>query len=365
MSRKKTVPELKVLFDTNALYTQSASELVKPDIAQLVKENSSHVDHKISWYLPSIVRHERQYQMLKAGKLLLPAIHKLEKLLGHNLGMSEAILEDRVKHAVESQLHELKLNIVEINASDVNWAQIMHSAVYRLPPFDPGEKEKGFRDALVIESLQQLIAQSPVTPKVCRVVLVSEDKLVREAAKAATAATAACTNVRVLNTLEEVKGYINTLVSEVDEAFVEEILSKVQPYFFVRKEESSLFYKEQLRNKIEEQFSQELTTKPEGVTEIEANTWYVGAPRFTKKELQRFFWTTRITATFTGYDVTNKFDFQGLMSSAAAIPEKKVVMKYGVYFEVDWSVTLGQHKKLSSPKIEDIRYIETEPREEN
>ncbi len=299
--------------------------------------------------------------MLKAGKLLLPAINKLEKLLGHNLGMSEAVLEYKVKHAVESQLNELKISIVEINASDVNWTQIMHSAAYRLPPFDPGEKEKGFRDALVIESLQQLIAQSPVTPKVCRIVLVSEDKLVCEAARAATSAS---TNVRVLNTLEEVKGLINTLVSEVDEAFIKQILSKVQPYFFVPKEESSLYYKEGLLKKIKEQFSQELATKPEGVTQIEANTWYVNPPWFVKKELQRFFWTTQITATFTGYDVTNKFDFQGLMSSAAAIPEKKIVMKYGVYFEVDWSVTLGQHKKLSSPKIGEIRYLETKPREE-
>lgn len=376
MAKKKQIPELKVLFDTNVLYTQAASDLVKPEVALLVREHSSYVDHKITWHIPDIVRHERQYQMIKAGLSLIPSINKLEKLLGHNLCINEEILEERVRHAVDSQLSELKLNLAKVDASKVDWDKMILNAVYRRPPFDPGEREKGFRDALVIESLLRLIEQSPVTPTVCRVVLVSEDKLLSEAAKTA---TISFSNVRILNTLEELRGLINTLVSAVDEKFVEEMQSKAQPYFFAKEDKSTLYYKEELRSQIKEKFSTELAAKPDGITEIEADTWYIGNPRFVKKEGQRVFWASRIEATFSGYKTEYKPPQTGLLgmsqaSSPAAVAinslaslmtpkaEKVLVSKYGVIFEIDWSATFGAHKKFSAPKIEDIRYIETHSR---
>jgi hypothetical protein len=378
MAKKKQIPELKVLFDTNALYTQMASDLVKPEVALLVKEHSNYADHKLSWYLPDIVRHERQFQMIKAGLSLVPSINKLEKLLGHNFGINESILESRVKQAVDSQLAELKLTVVGVDVNKVDWEKMMLNAVYRRPPFDPGEREKGFRDALVIESLLQLIDQSPVTPTVCRVVLISEDKLLSEAAKLA---VASFTNVRILNTLEELRGLISTLVSEVDEKFVEEIQNKAKSYFFAKEDKTTLFYKEGLRDQIKEQFSQELDAKPEGINEIEAGTWYIGNPRFVKKEAQRIFWASRIEPTFTGYKIEYKQPnppgligmqpspasnaLSGLLNMLPPASERRLALKYGVIFEIDWSVTLGQHKKFLSPKIENISYVETHPMEGN
>lgn len=44
-------------------------------------------------------------------------------------------------------------------------------------------------------------------------------------------------------------------------------------------------------------------------------------------------------------------------------PEKTLVGDFSVIFEVDWSVTLGQHKKFSSAKTEGLRYIETKLRD--
>jgi len=45
-------PILKVVFDTNVLYTQVASDLVRSSLATLVHENSEHNDLKIEWHLP-------------------------------------------------------------------------------------------------------------------------------------------------------------------------------------------------------------------------------------------------------------------------------------------------------------------------
>ncbi|MFY9328807.1 MAG: PIN domain-containing protein [Georgfuchsia sp.] len=372
MAKKKHVPELKVLFDTSVLFTQAASDLVKPEISQLILDHSSYPDHKISWHLPDIARHERRYQMLKAAKELLPSLRKIEKLLGHNLAISEEILEQRVDAAISAQLDSLKLNIVAINPNNVDWDKVMLSAVYRRPPFDPGEREKGFRDALVIESFSQLIATSPVTPTVCRVVLVTGDKLLTEAANSAATGSS---NVRILDTLEELKGFINTLVSQVGEEFVAELQKKAQPYFFTQKDKTTLYFKEELSKQIKEKYAAELAYKPDNVTDTEADTWYIGNPSFNKKEGQRIFWTSRIEPTFkcfiteakqafpagTGLIDAGTTTYNSITGLFSLLPEKKAAGTFGVIFEIDWSVNYGPNKKFTSSRIEGIRYIETKP----
>ncbi|MFY9527496.1 MAG: hypothetical protein WBC04_08570 [Candidatus Acidiferrales bacterium] len=92
-SQKHQRPQLRVVFDTNVLYTGSASDLVRQEAANLIKQ-SMFPDLEIQWYLPELVRHERQYQMQKRALELLPAIGKVEKLLGHKLAITEETLLD-------------------------------------------------------------------------------------------------------------------------------------------------------------------------------------------------------------------------------------------------------------------------------
>ena len=66
-SRRLGRSELRVVIDTNALYVTptsigSASDLVRTEIATIISE-AKYPDLEISWYIPEIVRHERQYQM--------------------------------------------------------------------------------------------------------------------------------------------------------------------------------------------------------------------------------------------------------------------------------------------------------------
>lgn len=316
--------------------------------------------------------------MEKAALQLLPPLNKLEKLLGHGLGISEPILKQRVSDAISKHLTTLNLNVVEIEPTKVDWSRIIHNSAYRLPPFEHGEKEKGFRDAMIIESLRQLIDQSPVTPSVCRIVLVTEDKLLRQAAEEIASGVQ---NVRIVQDLEELKGLINTLVSEVGEDFISELTPKAQAIFFIKEDKSTLYYKDEIRKKINDQFSAELASMPDGVTELESNTWFVGKPRFVKKSGQRIFWVNRIEATFNGYrddpnTSSRNYDdgllglrqSQGGLASLAGIintagSEKTLIREYSKVFDIDWSVTLGQHKKFSTPKVEEIRFVETKFKE--
>lgn len=161
----KKKPELKVVFDTNVLWTGSASDLLKQEVSELIEANSQHSDLAISWYLPEIVRHERQFQMLTQSLELLPSIQKLERLLGHNLNINEGIIKQRVNEAIESQITKLGINVIRLDTARVEWRDLILNAAYRRPPFSQGPKEKGFRDALVVEAFLQLVSDSQSRPK--------------------------------------------------------------------------------------------------------------------------------------------------------------------------------------------------------
>jgi hypothetical protein len=277
--KKKKLPELKVVFDSNVLWTGSASDLLKQDVIDLIKADSHHSDLTVSWYLPDIVRHERQFQMLVQSLNLLPSIKKLERLLGHNLNITEHIIEQRVTEAVESQINKLNLTVLPLDPERVDWNAMMLNAAYRKPPFSQGEKEKGFRDALLAEALVQLIEDSPVTPKICRIALVTNDNLLSQAIIERTKNSS---NIRILPSLEELKGLITTLVSEVSEEFVATIQARAKAYFFEQDQKETIYYKENIGEKLREKFKTELLRLPDGAYERENERWYIH-PAFSKE----------------------------------------------------------------------------------
>lgn len=59
--KKRTVRELRVVFDTNPLYTQVPSDLVNAETRKLIQANSAHPDLQIKWIIPDIVVFERHY----------------------------------------------------------------------------------------------------------------------------------------------------------------------------------------------------------------------------------------------------------------------------------------------------------------
>lgn len=75
---------------------------------------------------------------------LRPSINKIESLLGHNLALTDQTLLDHVRSKIEEKKNELGLMELPLDHGAVDWAKLIRAASYRLPPFQAGEKEKGF-----------------------------------------------------------------------------------------------------------------------------------------------------------------------------------------------------------------------------
>ena len=293
MTRKrKTIPELKVLFDTSILFTKIAYDLTRPDVRQLIEANSSHLDLALNWYLPRVVVDERQFQMQQQALALLPNLQKLERLLGHKLNITSDILATRVESAINDQIEKMSITVLDLDTNAVDWPTVITRAVRREPPFEVGDTEKGFRDCLIAQTFFQLVRDSPTTPGHCRLAFVTSDKRLAEYVHEGTNEVK---NVRVLGNVDDLESLINTLVSEVTEEFISNLKVRVQTFFFEEGKESSLYYKEGLTDRLKEKFAHELEAVRNDGEHRENGAWRVDAPVFNRKKRQRTYWITTIT----------------------------------------------------------------------
>ena len=382
-------PELKVVFDSNVLYTGTASDLINPSVSQLITENSRHQDITLSWYLPEIVVLERKYQMIRKGLELLPSIRKFEQLLGHNLNITAEIVEERVQDAVQKQLTQYAITVSKLDVEKVDWNRVIHNSVFRKAPFDPGEREKGFRDAVIAETFLQIMADSPTTPRICLIALVTADNLL---GSAVSEQTSTATNIRIIKSIDELKSLINTLVSTVSEELVAKITELASKYFFIPKQEDTLYYTKKVRQLISEKFKKELEQIPEGADGRENGTWYISPPGFLKKKRQRVSWASPIEVEAKAFKREPRFM---IPTPGPAIPprprvlsvlppginieppsqrainygpaltsveggQEKIIAEGRAYFEVTWSHLLTTNQKFRSPRIDDIRFVKTD-----
>ena len=315
----KRIPKLLVVFDTNVLFTQIASDLIRNDAQRIIEDNSNHLDLEIIWYLPEVVVGERRYQMLGKANELLPNMQKLEKLLGHKFGVGMDTLELHVDKAVSNSIDKHKLQKIGINQSDIDWNNLIERSITRRPPFESTEKEKGFRDAIIAHSFLQLQKSSPATPNVCRLALVSEDQRLREYVAELTHGSS---NVRILKGLDELESLINTLVSTVPEDFAEELARKASKVFFEKGNEKTFYYKEHIGEKIREQYATELKDTIIPGHSRSGGTWWISEPIFIKKDRQKVYWVTPVEPEFEIYhyesDGSNQNALAGLAGLLAA-----------------------------------------------
>ncbi len=396
---KNSIKELRVVFDTSVLYTQVASDLLKHEVAELIRQNSSHDDIGINWYIPVVVRHERQFQMQKEARKFLGPLARLEKLLGRGLKITEEKLMQRVEQTIEAKLAEHGIQSLSVDWAKVDWNTMMLDAAYRRPPFEDGEKEKGFRDALIAEAFAQLVARSPTERNACTIILLTNDSLLTEAV---TKRTSTARNVKIMQNLEEIKGFINTITSHVDEELVTRMQKEAEKLFYEENNPATLFYTADILVRIEAQFEKQLSEIPDGADYRRRGSVQIRQPRFIKKQGKQVSWATRLSFEAQAFkrqiresslpptigtgsriistestNVTLKdpllnltpsfsipprfstlYTMAGQVSPLIFQPERPVKIGESL-FEVEWSTTLNVKGALTTPTFHDVRYLET------
>ncbi len=215
--------------------------------------------------------------MRREALKLRKSIDRIERLLGHALALTDEILLGRVSKAVEDSIVALGILELPLDPAHVDWQRLVEDAAYRRAPFQEGDKEKGFRDAVVRETFCQLVASSPSTPAICRLALVTADLLLSESVNERLASSS---NVTVVPSIADLKGLINTLVSNVGQDFIGRFKPKAAKLFFEKDNKEGLYYTADVRARLSNQFESKLGALPDGTSFRSNGTWYVSSPNF-------------------------------------------------------------------------------------
>lgn len=393
---------LKVFFDTSVIFAdKSAADLASRESVRLIKEFANPSRVQIKWCLPKMVVDERRYQMLTFAKEFLPAYQKIAKLLSAERDNMAKTLESKIDEAIKRQISELGLEIQTISANEMNLQQLIDDSVARKPPFEEGDTEKGFRDAIVLETFFQAHSNSQSSRHDQLFIFVTADGRQYDAAQSRASSV---NNVQIVKSLADLRTTVNVIMGRESEKFIEQIQEHAMRYFLTPNDINSVFHKERVAERIKQKYPREFEAILPGMfRRVNEPTWNIGPPSFQKREGKRFVWVSQITIKARGYQYTIKPTYYppsgstvtgfspptGLRYSAPtaySVPEPRqppVPLGTGysapvggsrllppsdsdIYaidgettFEVIWSVEISDNEEFSSPKIEDIRNLGT------
>ncbi|WP_241047427.1 PIN domain-containing protein [Achromobacter xylosoxidans] len=380
---------LHIVFDTNVVWSDSILDVFNNATVSLIRQHSGHQDLSVSWLLPRIARQEREYQMRRKAFAHLPAVQKLESLVGFHWGVDEAKISDTLSRRIDDELKALGVREIKIDPTATDWELIMSNSANRVAPFEHKDNsEKGFRDAVVCETLRQVLCSVNGSDQVF---FVCRDELLRDAAVKAMASTGHPKS-RCIQSLDDLTTEINVLASKIPDEFAQRLVDLGARYFLNEQSGDGLFYTAGVRSMIEKEFGSTISQQLERF-DAPSETVSVSKPVFRQKKHQTVYFTSSVTLTFQetspnkAPESTTSYQFQPSYTLLRLLNEHPAKFKnelklydelksYAnhaspdrstydtwrmlllgqsrVSFEVEWSVSVNRREQLSRAKVERI-----------
>ncbi len=243
-----------IAVDTNALYPKDITNVVGPKFVDTWKECSKLT--RLQLVIPEVVRGERLYQMSIVAQQAIENAAKSFERLGKVSGCTtpkppefqEA--KEGIERRFDSWAKEFGAKVAEIPYEKIDWKKVVSDAIWRVKPFTPPaeekDSEKGFRDYLILETLNELVHRTEE-----QVVFISKDALLRDAAVERFTA-------KEFATYEDLTGfasYLKLAQEKVNQAFAQAVLQKVPGIFFTPNNAECVYNKFEVGARIAKQFS--------------------------------------------------------------------------------------------------------------
>jgi hypothetical protein len=239
-----------VVFDTNSIWVRSSAErLLAKDASELVRSLSRSASPKVHWCLSPMVKAEREYQMIVAARELLSKANKALRFM-RQPELTEGQATEQVRRLIETEIQEHGIEEIDFDESRVDWTDLINRAVRREPPFEKGESEKGFRDAIILETFLQFQKGLNLSPP-NKLVLLSHDGLLKVAA-----GQKAGPEVLLIDSIADLETYLVALSEQIDKGEAEQIVLAARRFLV---EEVTV---KQLGQLLAKRFENELRTGP-------------------------------------------------------------------------------------------------------
>lgn len=307
--KRPKVDQRYVVVDTSVLFHEDKSLVVNPTFEEIWNETSKSI--QISLVIPEVVKGELCYQQtklaLKSHEEILKNTDLISKISDHQYSCK--IKSDKIVQQVNERFDKwcktFSSEIIKTPIDEIVWDEVIDKSIWRKPPFSKeGDKEKGFKDTLILKTLLSYVNKYPSR----HIVFICKDRLLRDTAEQELSNN---NFVTCFAKIDEFKTNINLLKEKLTLSFVDTILRKARIKFFKTRGKPCLFYSANIREQIEEQFKNELehpNEKPSSfstlITGVRTKNWkrvtnnymYIDHPEFIKLEQNDVFhWKTEVS----------------------------------------------------------------------
>jgi hypothetical protein len=385
--KKKTARHL-VVVDRTALHPpdRNSNEVVAPGFEAAWTALESEFD--LTLVVPEVVRGEMLYRHSSSAiEAMLSATEHLGVLSKlSDRTYSHKATEEKVRQEVAARfdrwVNRVGARMERTPLDSINWERLIKAAVWREPPFSKADKnsknEKGFRDALILETARLLCNTEEPT---IQIALITNDGDLRKAVEA---------ELKRCQVHASVEGLSTTLrlqQKDLNDEFIFKILTRAGEKFFSEGNEESLYYKERISRKIIEKFPKLFTLAPASgpfslaetlVPKAPTKAWesvrrreLIDIPQFVSSEGKVYVWQSPVFVVELFRKRALEFYGTGLGSvpfgaiaapasiswspAVQAIPSPKVEQRiYLRKFIVKWKATVKDDGRFYSVHLDDI-----------
>lgn len=242
-----------LFFDTSSIYPGSEEDSFLSSRIKDYANLRDSVPYELFIYVPDIALKERRFQLRKkAIKKWDSAADSLQFLCQKPpLTREDAI--QKICTNLETEIKTLGIDIIPLENSKIDIESICTDSIERKPPFSING-EKGFRDALILESITQYIATLPTTTKECHAIIICNDKLLLKAIEE----RGLPLGVELIPSHGEALNRLVALGQGMKYSMIQNILLKADELFMGRDFKSGLFCDNKLQEKISEEFGEKI-----------------------------------------------------------------------------------------------------------
>lgn len=372
---RTTPPPHLVVVDTNILWDKDKKLPASLAFDEFWKKNVTLLP--IELHVPEVVFGELHFQQTTSA---LKALGNISENFIELSGITDSTYshkcnEGKIRNQVKAKLEKwLKGHAGKLSPTPVEkieWATVVDSAIWRKPPFtfDAKDKanEKGFRDALILETLVDVCDTASGDKTV---IFVCNDNLLRTTAEARLKASK---KFLAFESLSDFEAYISLTQQKLTNEFVKVIQHHARKKFYTKSDQNCVYIRSQIADKIKAEYSSALTLQENFsgglslLTSVGSSTqWkqlrrmiWIRSTQFTKLEGGReFHWSSRVEVA-TLYESESQLN--KLLISALPLVQKIQV----VGFDIKWQANVKADGRFHDIQLLGIEKNETIVNEAN
>ena len=376
------IKKLAAVFDTNSIFTGSGFYLLNQDVKRLIEETAVNSKVDVTWIIPGIVVSERIFRLKERGLAHHGKLQDISALLDRDLRVSEKDIFDSIEMSVKKTLDQYGIEVRDPDWKKVDIQELVSAATNRTPPFSSGNSEKGFRDAIILETYIQILIDPDFSDY--HLSMVTNDELLIEAVKLR---GSALRDNQSVGSIEDIRGIIAVFDEELHLELIESLVPIATSFFFTPGDQKSILSSFEILARIHNEFPSAFTTRSPGTDIRQTNAPSVRQSRFQNKEADRYFWANQVIFPTNAYRISytvgpisstggtipsgiyirdpssitrSRSTGETIISSDAGsvIPNPTYVLENSgqVVFEVIWSAEYSKETGFTNPDVHDLIY---------